>query len=51
MSRSKIRSKSTLAAPQLKRHCEEKLRAAAEKVEKIVPGAGGGVAAEPIDLD
>lgn len=36
---------------QLKRHCEEKLRAAAEKVEKIVPGAGGGVSAEPIDLD
>ena len=36
---------------QLKRHCEEKLRAAAEKVEKIGPGAGGGVAAEPIDLD
>ena len=35
----------------LKRHCEEKLRAAAEKVEKIVPIAGGGVTSEPIDLD
>ena len=35
----------------LKRHCEEKLRAAAAKVEKIVPSAGVGVSAEPIDLD
>ena len=36
---------------QLKRHCEEKLRAAAEKVEKIVLGAGGKVAVEPAELD
>ena len=36
---------------QLKRHCEEKLRAAAEKVEKIVLDAGGKVAVEPAELD
>lgn len=35
---------------QLRRHCEAKLKAAAEKVEKIVVGAEG-VTAAPADID
>ncbi|MEQ8164536.1 MAG: exodeoxyribonuclease VII small subunit [Alphaproteobacteria bacterium] len=35
----------------LKKHCEEKLREAQAKVEKIVLGAGGEAAAEPADID
>lgn len=36
----------------LKGHCEAKLRAAQEKIEKIVVGPeGGAVAAEPAEID
>jgi len=35
----------------LKRHCEKKLREAQARVEKIVVGADGAVAAEPQSLD
>lgn len=35
---------------QLKLHCEEKLRAAQEKIEKIVPAADGSVSSEPVDV-
>ena len=36
----------------LKRHCEEKLRAAGEEVERIVVGpAGDAVGAEPADIE
>ena len=34
----------------LKRHCEAKLRAAEEKIERIVLSPDGGVASEPVDL-
>ncbi len=34
----------------LKRHCEARLRAAEEKIEKVVLGPDGGMAAEPVDL-
>ena len=34
----------------LRLHCQEKLRAAQEKVEKIVAAADGAVRAEPADL-
>jgi len=34
----------------LRRHCEDKLRAAQEKVDKIVATADGGVRAEPADI-
>ncbi len=36
---------------QLKAHCEQKLQAAREKVERIVPGEGDEVGAEPADID
>lgn len=37
---------------QLKRHCEEKLRAASEKVERIVIGpAGEAQGSEPADIE
>ena len=35
----------------LKRHCEAKLREAQARVDKIVIGADGAPAAEPISLD
>ena len=35
----------------LKRHCEERLQEAQSRVEKIVLGSNGQVAAEPTDLD
>ena len=35
---------------QLKRHCEAKLKAAQEKVEKLVIGEGGELRAEPADI-
>ena len=35
----------------LKRHCEAKLQAAQEKVEKIVIGEGGAVGIEPASLE
>ena len=35
----------------LKRHCEAKLRAAQEKVERIVIGEGGAVGVEPASLE
>jgi exodeoxyribonuclease VII small subunit len=35
----------------LKRHCETKLREAQSRVEKIVIGADGAVAAEPQSLE
>ena len=36
----------------LKRHCEEKLRAASERVERIVVGSAGEVAGtEPAEID
>ncbi len=35
----------------LKRHCEAKLREAQARVEKIVIGADGTLAAEPQSLD
>ncbi len=34
----------------LKRHCGAKLRAAEEKIEKVVLGPDGGVGSEPVDL-
>lgn len=34
----------------LKRHCEAKLRAAEEKIEKVVLSPDGSVGAEPADL-
>lgn len=34
----------------LRKHCEDKLRAAQEKVEKIVATADGAVRAEPADI-
>jgi len=34
----------------LRRHCEEKLRLAQERIDKIVPGPDGGVASEPADI-
>ncbi len=34
----------------LKRHCEQKLREAQAKVDKILPGADGDVAAEPAKI-
>ena len=35
----------------LKRHCEAKLREAQARVDKIVVGPDGGIAAEPAKLD
>ncbi len=35
----------------LKSHCEAKLRAASEKVEKVVAGLDGGPGLEAADLD
>ena len=35
----------------LKSHCEAKLRAASEKVEKVVAGLDGGPSLEATDLD
>jgi exodeoxyribonuclease VII small subunit len=35
----------------LKAHCEEKLKAAESRLEKIVQGAGGTVRAEPFESD
>ncbi|HXC53923.1 MAG TPA: exodeoxyribonuclease VII small subunit [Rhizomicrobium sp.] len=34
----------------LKAHCEKKLKAAENRLEKIVHGAGGATGAEPMDL-
>lgn len=34
----------------LKRHCEARLRAAEEKIERVVLGPDDGMAAEPVDL-
>jgi len=36
---------------QLKRHCEDKLREAQAKIEKISLGADGNVASEPFDAE
>jgi exodeoxyribonuclease VII small subunit len=36
---------------QLKRHCEAKLRAAQERVDKIVADAEGAVRADPVDAE
>ena len=35
----------------LKQHCENKLKAAKARVDKISLGTGGGVKLEPADLD
>jgi len=35
----------------LKKHCEAKLAEAQARIDKITKSAGGGVAAEPADLD
>jgi exodeoxyribonuclease VII small subunit len=35
----------------LRRHCEDKLRLAQERIDKIVPGADGGLATEPADIE
>jgi exodeoxyribonuclease VII small subunit len=35
----------------LRRHCEEKLRLAQERIDKIVPGADGAVGTEPANID
>jgi exodeoxyribonuclease VII small subunit len=35
----------------LKRHCEKKLREAQEKVDKIIVGSDGRLAAEPAKFD
>lgn len=36
---------------QLKRHCEQKLNEAQQRVDRIVIGPGGGVTVEPAKLD
>jgi exodeoxyribonuclease VII small subunit len=36
---------------QLKRHCEDKLREAQAKIEKISLGSDGNVASEPFDAE
>ena len=36
---------------QLKKHCQAKFKEAQAKIEKIVLGPGGGVGAEPQDMD
>jgi len=36
---------------QLKRHCEDKLREAQAKIEKISLGSDGNVASEPFDTE
>ena len=36
---------------QLKRHCEQKLNEAQQRVDRIVVGADGTIAAEPAKLD
>ncbi len=36
---------------QLKKHCESKLKAARERVEKITLGPGGEVRAEPAEIE
>src|SRR2546429_5226620 len=36
---------------QLKRHCEQKLTEAQQRVDRIVIGPDGAVAAEPVKLD
>lgn len=36
---------------QLKRHCERKLNEAQQRVERIVVGPDGAIAAEPVKLD
>ena len=36
---------------QLKHHCEAKLRAAQEKIEKIIPAGDGSLGSESVDLD
>jgi len=35
----------------LKAHCENKLKSAESRLEKIVQGAGGKLGAEPVELD
>jgi len=35
----------------LKAHCENKLKSAESRLEKIVHGAGGQLGAEPVELD
>ncbi len=35
----------------LKRHCEQKLKEAEARIEKIVPGSGGKPSAEPAEFD
>ena len=35
----------------LKRHCEEKLRQARERIEKISLGSEGAVETEPLEID
>ena len=35
----------------LKAHCERKLKSAESRLEKIVQGAGGQLAAAPVELD
>ena len=35
----------------LKKHCEQKLKTARERVEKITLGPGGEVSAEPADIE
>jgi len=36
---------------ELRRHCEDKLKAAEERVARIVQGADGALAARPLDPD
>jgi len=35
----------------LKAHCENKLKSAESRLEKIVHGAGGQLGAEPVEID
>lgn len=35
----------------LKRHCEDKLRAAKEQIDKITLGPGGAAGTEPFEVD
>ncbi|TCS60351.1 exodeoxyribonuclease VII small subunit [Varunaivibrio sulfuroxidans] len=36
---------------ELKRHCEAKLQEAEARIEKIIPGAGGVLKTEPLDVE
>ena len=48
--RSRSRSRSTPAAPTLRAHCEEKLKAAEARVAEIAQGPDGALRARPVEI-